>query len=153
MPIILILDLVAMIVIVYAMSYLRKEIQRRLHNNFLFMVPDSTMVNWHWRGASTEKVTPGMRKIMLRSGTGEPFKALVGFFVDKAMIDNFGFVASGPNGVVVFETFLGQGPCTFTFLINKYIYVEVSTDEQRTGMYRTSYSFPPHWWQRLGIFG
>lgn len=136
---------------VYALYYLTREHVRRLRNNYRFMAHDSAMVKWHWKGASTEKAKPGMYAIMLKSKIQTTFKAQVGFFIAQGMIDNFGFVESGPTGIAVFETYLGKGPVTFTFLLNKEIVVEVITGEE-CQHYQATAVFPPHWWQRLGFF-
>lgn len=146
-----VLTLTALGIALYALNYLAKEHVRRLRNNYRFMAHDSNMVKWHWKGASTEKTKPGMYTIVLKSATATTFKAQVGFFIAKDMIDSFGFVESGPTGIAVFETYLAEEPHTFTFLFNKDIVVEVVTGDE-CQHYQVAYSFPPHWWQRLGFF-
>lgn len=148
---IIVLIVTALVIVSYALHYLTKEHVRRLRNNYRFMAHDSTMVKWHWRGTSTEKAKPGMHTIVLKSAIPTTFKAQVGFFIAKDMIDNFGFVESGPTGIAVFETYLDKVPHTFTFLLNKDIVVEVVTGDE-CQHYQVAYSFPPHWWQRLGFF-
>lgn len=121
-----------------------------------FIKDSDQLVRWRYFGAKQEYRKPGMRNVVLRGS--RPFKALIGFklgIFGKWGYDYYGMVRSDEQGVAVISTYLGKGPCTFQFLLDRSVELcptmvsSCGCDQQL----QPDVTYPPHWWQRLGFWG
>lgn len=127
-----------------ATIFLGKEILKKFFiRNDGYVARIQRLVIWNYLGGKTVK--PRMRKVVLKSQTGNPFIALIGFRLNiegplwhwlKPLagelgkeagnrfsgFDYYARVKSGDDGIAVFETWLGHNAVEFIF--------EVSTDQQ-----------------------
>ncbi len=108
-----------------------------------------------WKSWGSKK--PGMHNIILRGN--RPFCALVGFQLNVPMFgmsgfDYYGFVKSNDQGVAVISTYIGKGECEFLFFVNTDLNHNsvVASSTERDQLHTPDVTYPPHWWQRLGIF-
>ncbi|HYE60203.1 MAG TPA: hypothetical protein VEA18_03400 [Candidatus Kapabacteria bacterium] len=128
-----------------------------------FLEHSNQEVKWYWPGARKLGKKPGMRNIVLRSQSGKPFCALVGFtlevnvpFFGARGYDYYGFVRSNPHGVAVISTYCGRGDAEFRFFVNTDLGSNAITATSESGAdqeLRADKTFPPHLYQRLGFFG
>ncbi len=130
--------------------FLGKELVKKFHDLHLFA--RSSKLKHEWIHPGTE--SPGMRNIAIFCN--EPFRALICFKLKLPWLpiglDWYGMVKSNQACVAVFSTFLGRGVCHFRFLVNTSADVQISADDMAQKLTPTA-TFPPHWWQRLGIYG
>ncbi len=123
-----------------------REFHLRWSNHHKFINGGSAqVVNWTWPGASRGQ----FRRVVLESTLGGDFKAQVGFRLGPTLVDFYGFVES-EDGQVVLETWV-RSPKEFIFLVEAGVEVTAHSSESDQTL-KPRYTFPPHWWQRLGFF-
>lgn len=109
-----------------------------------------------WNSAPKPDAKPGMYNIVLQ-GT-EPFRVLIGFDLQIPLIrytgfDVYGYLESDSEHRIVFSTFLGRKPVEFQFLADvRANGITVSSTESDQALI-PSETYPPHWFQKIGIFG
>ena len=102
--------------------------------------------------------TPRMRNIVLRSKDGQPFTALVGFYLEVpgigAGFDYYGYVESNSKGVAVISTFIGKNLVAFQFFVDCDLRQNpiTITSKEVDQILKPDVTYPPHWWQRLGFY-
>ncbi len=141
-------------------AFLLVEFRKKFGFMQSFLAHSSSQVRYQHRGDIF--AGPGMRKIALRSQTGRPFAALVGFTLKIPIIgfegfDYYGMVQSDRNGVAVISTFIGRGDVEFVFVVNRDnsdgdITASLASLELAGQFLIPQVTYPPHWWQRLGFF-
>ncbi len=120
---------------------------------------DCYSVLWHYPGAQEAKHVPGMRTVVLRSTSY--FSALIGFRLDikardYAGYNPYGFVKAEPDGdswKVVISTYCGTDPKDFIFMFGPKRTNVTVTSEEVDQQETPRVVYPPHWWQRWGIYG
>lgn len=135
------------LVVIY---FLGSQLIKKFHALYLFARGSRITHNWIYPGSNK----PGMRNVVLH-GT-EPFKVLLCFKLKLPRLpvglDWYGMVRSNEAGVVVFSTYLGKGICHFRFLVDTTSHIKIRADDEVQTLEPTA-SFPPHFWQRWGIYG
>jgi len=116
-------------------------------------------VTWQYEGSEKDGRIPGMWNIVLISRS--PFSALIGFELEalNGFLDGwdvFGVAHSTPNDVgmhqIVIRTYLGNNPTKFEFLTDIPSDAVVATSSFADQDLEPTKVFPPHWWQRLGLY-
>ncbi|OGD78469.1 hypothetical protein A2368_00020 [Candidatus Collierbacteria bacterium RIFOXYB1_FULL_49_13] len=137
-------------------AFLAKEMLKKLGFIDDFAADSKHLVTWDYPGAKDWE--PGQRNIVLRGQT--QFVALVGFKLEIPVLgfsgmDVFGYVRSDKRGVAVVSVYQGKGACEFMFITDtdpaKNRIVISSTDDDQKLMPTVDY--PPHLWQKWGIYG
>jgi hypothetical protein len=137
------------------------ELQKKFAFMGRFVNGTQALVTYKYPGAAAMGISKGMRNLVLRSSDGKPFRTLVAFKFEFAVIgqlgsvDPYGFVASNKDGVAVVSTYLGKGSVDFTFLVIKddgstTAVTVSSTDEDQRLLADVAY--PPHWIQKHGFW-
>lgn len=150
------LMLLVLAIIFCAISiFLGKEMLKKFGFMRSFIKNSSLLINYRYPGSKAAGHKPGMRKIAFLAKNEKRFSLLIGFelsLLGSQGFDYYGFVSSNDKGILVIETYLGKSPVNFQFLKNKNIEVLIIADESVQQM-EPSTSYPPHFWQRLGLWG
>ena len=137
--------------------FLGKELVKKFSIMHNFTRNSTLLHGWWYPGAQAAGYgPPGMRNVVLTSTERRRFEALLCFKLKLPWLpvglDWYGMVRSDEGGRAVFSTYLGRGSCSFQFLTNEDdIITATSTDDNQK--LKPTATFPPHWWQRLGIYG
>ncbi len=148
--------LVALLAISLAFNrFTWSELYKKFHFDHIMALAPGTAQTYFipYRGADLEGFAPNVRKVVLRSNA--PFVAQIGFRFDPMRVDYFGTVTSDANGEACFATYLGRGSTTFIVDVKAVVHGD-GFEMLWGGQYqdrKPSVTFPPHWFQRLGIFG
>ncbi len=136
--------------------FLGKEMVKKFNIMHNFTHDSELLHGWWYPGAQNAGYGPGMRNIVLTSTRQRRFGALLCFKLKLPWLpvglDWYGMVWSDDEGRAVFSTYLGRGSCSFQFLIGSADIITASSTEADQKLKPTA-TFPPHWWQRLGIYG
>ncbi len=134
--------------------FLVKEMLKKFGFMRKFVKSSHLLEDFHYYGLSKNgKVKPGMRIIVLKSKDEKKFSVLIGFklkIFGKVGFDYYGYVESNNLGMVVISTYLGKSPVDFQFFKNNDVDVKVCISNNTNLIPQVTY--PPHFWQRLGIF-
>ena len=134
-------------------GFLGKEVLKKFYFLRLFIQDAPGLIEWQYDGMRKS----GIYNVVLRSD--RPFKALVGFDLETLFYtsgyDVFWYVKTEDSYSVVISLYLGKKPALFRFLTNlpearSHIQITSSESDQIETPHVT---YPPHWWQKIGIFG
>lgn len=135
--------------------FLGKEMLKKFGFMRSFVKDSSLLVNYRYPGSKAAGHKPGMRKIAFLAKNDKQFSLLIGFelsLLGSQGFDYYGSLTSNNKGILVIETYLGKSAVNFQFLKNKDIEVLIIADESVQQMAPNA-SYPPHFWQRLGLWG
>ncbi len=135
--------------------FLGKEMLKKFGFMRSFIKNSSLLINYRYPGSKAAGHKPGMRKIAFLAKNDKQFSLLIGFelsILGSQGFDYYGSLTSNNKGILVIETYLGKSAVNFQFLKNKDIEISVIADESVQQM-APSASYPPHFWQRLGLWG
>lgn len=135
--------------------FLGKEMLKKFGFMRSFIKNSSLLINYRYPGSKAAGHKPGMRKIAFLAKDNQQFSLLIGFelsLLGSKGFDYYGFVSSNDKGILVIETYLGKSPVNFQFLKNEDIEILIIADESVQQMAPNA-SYPPHFWQKLGLWG
>ncbi len=135
--------------------FLGKEMLKKFGFMRSFIKNSSLLINYRYPGSKAAGHKPGMRKIAFLAKDNQQFSLLIGFelsLLKSTGFDYYGSLTSNNKGILVIETYLGKSPVNFQFLKNEDIEILIIADESVQNM-APSASYPPHFWQRLGLWG
>lgn len=142
-----------LLIFVTSTVFLVKELLKKFKFWKSFQKNHTNQLSWIYQGDKT----PGMYTLVLR--WDRSFRALIGFDFSIGSIgqlgyDVFGCMESDSDGYISVSLYLGHGPVEFIFLIDGVVAqgLQITCNEAESQEIPT-YTYLPHWWQRLSFFG
>ncbi len=144
---------VLLIISVYFNVFFAQEHVKKFGFELQYMQSSPLVRQWNQAQSERANGEKGMRNIVIRSINKTDFSTKIGFWWSYGGdgIDPIGYGQS-KNGVLVISTYFGSGNTDFFFLFDKNIAVEITSSAKDQEL-APDVICPPHWWQKLGIFG